>query len=105
MFGGIAALIAGCALSPTSASAASDAQLSQIQSACAAAGLNPSQAPFAYCVASMREQANPHYVTDDNTMQAQRTCAAMGDGPGTAQYSTCVGNLTQTLFDRSRIRS
>jgi hypothetical protein len=104
MLGGVAALVAGCVLAGPSASAASDAQMSQIRNACAA-NFNPSEAPFAYCVASMREQAQPRYVSDDNTVDARRTCAAVGYGIATAQYDTCVGNLAQTLSDRARPKS
>jgi len=99
IFWGAAAVIVGVAAFGSQRAAAQTPQMSQAQNACAAAGLNPSEAPFAYCVASLREQANPQYAVDDNGMKARRACATMGYNPATAQYSSCVGNLDQTLSD------
>jgi hypothetical protein len=103
MFCGIAVLVAGSSvLAGSDAIAASpDAQTSQFRSACAASGLDPSEALFAYCVDGLQQQANPQYSSDSNATKAQNVCAVMGYGSSSA----CVGNLQQTLFDRSKLRS
>jgi len=69
MFCTAAALIAGLASAVPSAIAAPGPQVSEIVKTCVASGLDPSEAPFAYCVAALRAQANPQAETDDNTLQ------------------------------------
>lgn len=114
MFCGFAALIAGCALAGPRASAASNAPMSQVEGACRALGLDPSEAPYAYCIQSLAASAPlqlyavtpPTKMSDavpdgsiDAGHRAERTCAAIGLDPATARYSYCVNNLNQSLFD------
>jgi hypothetical protein len=105
MFCGAAALIAGWASAVPSAIAAPHPEISEIVKTCVATGLDPSEAPFAYCVAALRAEANPTAEPDANTSKAQRACAALGYDPAAAQYSSCVGNLEQTLVDQARVQS
>jgi hypothetical protein len=114
MFYGFAALIAGGALAVPSASAASGAPMSRVESACQAMGLDPSEAPYAYCIQSLAASAPLQlYATTPLTKmsdaapdgsidaghRAESTCAAIGLSPATARYSYCVNNLNQSLFD------
>ena len=117
MFYGVAALIAGCAFAGPSASAASNAPMSQLESACRALGPEPGEAPYAYCIQSLAESAparsyamNPPTQMSDaaadggNTgYRAENACAAIGLNPATARYSDCVGNLNQILFDEQNV--
>jgi hypothetical protein len=102
---GVAALIVGCATGSPNADSAPSPQESQMRSACAAAGLDPHEAPFAYCILSLRQQAHPQYASDDNSRRARLACAGMGYDGASEAYATCVGNLTQTLFDAQNIGS
>ncbi len=114
MFYGFAALTAGYALAGPSASAASNATISRVETACLALGLDPSEAPYAYCIQSLAASAPlqlyamtpPTKMSDtapdgsiDAGHRAESTCAAIGLNPVTARYSYCVNNLTQSLFD------
>jgi hypothetical protein len=85
-----------------------------IRAACAATGLNPSEAPYAYSIQSLAESA----LTKSNTMNppiqmsddggtdtgypAENSCAAIGLNPATA-YRHCVSNLNQALFDEQNL--
>jgi hypothetical protein len=114
MFLGVAAVIAGCALAGPSASAASSAPMSRIESACRALGLDPSDAPYVYCIQSLAASASTQFYAMKSLTQmsdadpdvgintgyrAESSCAAIGLNPATARYSYCVSNLHQTLFD------
>jgi hypothetical protein len=89
-----------------------------IRAACAAIGLVPSEAPFAYCVQSLADAvARPETmltptIAVDATVGSGETrvghrseyaCRAVGIDPGTARYSYCVTNLKQTLFDSQNL--
>jgi hypothetical protein len=89
-----------------------------IRAACAAIGLAPSEAPFAYCVQSLEgavtrpeTMLNPVIAADvtvgsGDTRVGHRSeyaCRAVGIDPGTARYSYCVTNLKQTLFDSQNL--
>jgi hypothetical protein len=91
------------------------ADMSSVQAACTAMGLNPSEAPFTYCVQSLSPAAEPqiyamnrpisasdagsYYRNSATGDRAENACAAIGLDPITARYSYCVSNLNQTLFD------
>lgn len=91
----VAALIAAGGFAAAPHAVAQD-RLSQARDACAAAGLNPSEAPYAYCVqAADRPYAVP---ADDNMAQARIVCGRMGYTG--ESYTACVGNVDQTLFDQ-----
>jgi hypothetical protein len=111
-FFGVAALVAGCAFAGSSANAASSAPMSQVESACRALGLNPSEAPYAYCIQSLAASAPvqvyamnpPTQMSDaapygglDTGYGAESACAAIGLNPATARYSYCVSNLRATI--------
>lgn len=107
----IAALCVGISL----AAPARAGDMSSLRAACKAMGLNPSEAPFIYCVQSLAQSAQPQvYATNRPTVasdagsyydnsttgyRAENACAAIGLAPTTAQFSYCVSNLNQTLFD------
>lgn len=93
----VAALIAaGGVVAATSVAFAQDGS-SRASAACASAGLNPSEAPFVYCVQAAT-QSTSEAVPDDNMARARHVCGAMGYTGET--YATCVGNVDQTLFDQ-----
>ncbi|HEX4040253.1 MAG TPA: hypothetical protein VHY10_01015 [Xanthobacteraceae bacterium] len=118
-----AVAVAGCAsLSPLSTAQAAD--MGTIRAACAAMGLNPSEAPFIYCVHSLANSApvqpyamnTPTAMSDAGDYRAPGTgtgishnaasaCAAIGLDPATARFSYCVGDLNHTLFDTETISS
>ena len=97
------------------------ADMSSVRTACAAMGLNPSEAPFVYCVQSLAESAQPpvyamnpptsasdagsYYHTSTTGYRAENACAAVGLDPTTARFSYCVSNLNQTLFDQQNFLS
>jgi hypothetical protein len=109
--GAMAALCIGMSL----AAPARAADESSIGAACRAMGLNPSEAPFIYCVQSLAESAQPrvyamnrptiardagsYYDNSTTGYRAENACAAIGLAPTTARFSYCVSNLNQTLFD------
>lgn len=118
------AVLAGAALIGVYASAvpvvsvANAADIGSIRSACAAIGLYPGEAPFAYCVQSLAKSAVPRsYAMNGPTpmtdaggygaphygSRSENACAAVGLNPATARYSYCVSNLRQTLFDEQNI--
>jgi hypothetical protein len=104
-------------------SPAQAADMGTIRAACAAMGLNPSEAPFAYCLRSLAQSApvQPYAMNTPVAMSdagdyrgpgltgtgishnAADACAAIGLDPGTARYSYCVGDLNHTLFDEQGI--
>jgi hypothetical protein len=93
----VAALIAaGSLIAATSVAFAQD-RSNRARSACASAGLNPSEAPFVYCVQAAMQSVS-EVAPDDNMARARHVCSAMGYA-GEA-YATCVGNVDQTLFDQ-----
>lgn len=96
--------------------------MQSVRTACAAMGLNPSEAPFAYCVRSLAQSApaqnyamnasnsasdatpyRPGFTGTGISHDARSACAAIGLNPATARFSYCVGNLRATLFDSQRI--
>jgi hypothetical protein len=109
--GGMVALCAGISIGPSVFAADMDSA----RAACATMGLNPSEAPFAYCVQSLSQSAEPqvfamnpptsasdaggYYRNSTTGYRAENACAAVGLDPTTARYSYCVSNLNQTLFD------
>jgi hypothetical protein len=117
-FIGVAALIAGCALAGSCANAASSGAMSRVESACLALGLNPSEAPYAYCIQSLAESAsaqlyamNPPTEMSDAALDvridtghgADTACAAIGLDPATARFSYCVSNLRATIDQSNNI--
>jgi len=111
---GLGALVAlGAGISMGAPAFAAD--ISTVRSACAAMGLNPSEAPLAHCVQSLSLSAEPqtyamnppvsvsdtggYYHQSTTGYRAENACAAIGLDPTTARYSYCVSNLNQTLFD------
>lgn len=113
---GIAVLMAGpigSAMGMSHARAAAG-----VQEACAAIGLNPSEAPFAYCVRSLLASASrqdrgldvptaagaypstyrPGFTGTGISHNAASACAAVGIDPRTARFSYCVTNLNAALF-------
>lgn len=96
--------------------AARAADTSSVRAACKAMGLNPSEAPFIYCVQSLAQSAEPqiyamnrpatasdagsYYHSSTTGYRAENACAAIGLAPTTARFSYCVSNLNQTLFDQ-----
>ncbi len=110
--GAVAALCVGMSL----ATPARAADMSSIRAACAAMGLNPSEAPFVYCVQSLAQSAQPqvyamnppttasdagsYYHSSTTGYRAENACSAIGLAPTTARFSYCVSNLNQTLFDQ-----
>jgi len=115
--GAVMIVAAGAAIVP----ATHAASLDPVRSACAAMGLNPTEAPFADCVASLQKSVpkDSHLlrVTAGRGVTglgnvgpfmgvgAQSACAAIGLDPATASYSYCVNNLRQTLFDAGDINA
>jgi hypothetical protein len=119
-----AVAVAACASAPPILSPAQAAEMGSIRAACAAMGLNPSEAPFIYCVHSLANSApvqpyamnTPTALSDAGDYRAPGTgtgishnaanaCAAIGLDPGTARFSYCVGDLNHTLFDTETISS
>jgi hypothetical protein len=113
----VAGLLVGCAAAGPNDSAVR-AQDDRIHSACAALGLNPSEAPFVHCVRSLQASApaQPAPATPVPTALApttngatpsrvaeQRACSTIGLDPATAQFAACVSNLDATLFNLSRV--
>jgi hypothetical protein len=110
--GAVAALCVGMSV----AAPARAADMSSVRAACTAMGLNPSEAPFIYCVQSLAESAQPpvyamnrptiasdagsYYHSSTTGYRAENACAAIGLDPTTARFSYCVSNLNQTLFDQ-----
>lgn len=72
----------------------------QAENACASMGLNPSEAPFTYCVMSLREAAAR---PSDQMTSVRRACRGLGLDPRSQQYATCVGNLNMTIDDANRV--
>ena len=113
---GTAAAVAVLCLGMSMAASARAADMSSIRAACRAMGLNPSEAPFVYCVQSLGESAQPqvyamnppatasdagsYYHSSTTGYRAENACAAIGLDPTTARFSYCVSNLNQTLFDQ-----
>jgi hypothetical protein len=116
-------IIAACASGPASIPARAT-DIDSIRGACASIGLNPSEAPFAYCVQTLRASAGPGShdqrvsslagtgVADAGGFgvgvtggKASRACAAIGLDPSTARFSYCVGNMRQTLFESGDINA
>jgi hypothetical protein len=114
----IATLAAACASAAPSDSATRNVQEEQIHSACASLGLNPSEAPFAYCMRSLRASApaqpataavtpasvayTPNGVLPSRAAERQ-ACSIIGLDPATAQFAACVANLDATLVTVSRV--
>jgi hypothetical protein len=110
--GAVVALGVGVSL----AAPARAADMNSVRAACTAMGLNPSEAPFIYCVQSLAGSAAPqvyamnrattasdadsYYHSSTTGYRAENACAAIGLDPTTARYSYCVSNLNQTLFDQ-----
>lgn len=118
-------LIAGAAMivaaGAATAPATHAASLDSVRAACAAMGLNPTEAPFTDCVASLQNSVPRDsralrlsagsgvtglgYVTPSLGVGAQPACAAIGLDPSTARYTYCVANLRQTMFDDSNVNA
>jgi hypothetical protein len=113
-----AALVAACASTAPALSPAQAAELNSIRAACAAMGLNPSEAPFIYCVRSLTASAprrpyamNRTVVSDAGQPgagfaqggDADGACAAIGLNPTTARYSYCVSDLRATIEQANNI--
>jgi hypothetical protein len=108
-------MIGACALSGAIVSAARATDITTIQNACAAIGLDPGQAPFTLCVQSLQrslslpdsalaasKSGTDVAVGSGETRVGHRSeyaCRAVGIDPTTARYSYCVANLRQTLFE------
>lgn len=106
---GLIAAAAFAAAAPIGPAAATD--MTTVRTACAALGLNPSEAPFAYCVQSLEASAPseasaaaPAAATAiSGRYTAEDACVAIGLNPATARFSYCVSNLKQTLFDSQNV--
>jgi hypothetical protein len=121
-----AAVIAGSASLGMGLSPARAAESDSVRAACAAMGLNPSEAPFAYCVRSLAASApaqgyamnapaavsdvggypstyRPGFTGTGISHNAANACAAVGIDPTTARFSYCVGNLNAALFQTQGI--
>jgi hypothetical protein len=110
--GAVAALYVGMSCDAS----ARAADTGSARAACKAMGLNPSEAPFVYCVQSLAQSGGPriyamnrpptasdadsYYHNSTTGYGAENACAAIGLAPTTAQFSYCVSNLNQTLFDQ-----
>jgi hypothetical protein len=105
-------LLAAC--SGSVSGVAASLQHAQTQAACASAGLDPSEAPYVYCVMSLEQSGAalpaggravpapaPAIGTPYN--QAETACGNLGFAPASAGYANCVGNLDQTLEDAQRV--
>lgn len=108
-------MIGVCALFSAVVSTARAADITTIQNACAAIGLDPGQAPFTRCLQSLQRSLS----LPDSALAASKSgadvavgsgetrvghrseyaCRAVGIDPATARYSYCVTNLRQTLFE------
>ena len=111
---GIGAMAVLCFVMSMAAACAAD--MTSIRAACTAMGLNPSEAPFVYCVQSLAGSAQPqvyamirpptasdagsYYHNSTTGYRAENACAAIGLAQTTARFSYCVSNLNQTLFDQ-----
>ncbi len=95
-------IAAACLVLPSAAMAQSAVKLTRVQAekACASMGLNPSEAPFTYCVMSLRQAAAQ---PAGQMTSIRRACAGMGLAPGSQQYVSCVGNLNMTTDDANRV--
>jgi hypothetical protein len=81
-----AAICSGCSQAQTTTGAA---HLAQARKACASIGLNTSEAPFVYCVMSLRQTA----ALKDAALQVEQgreACFKAGLKPGTPAFANCV---------------
>ncbi len=115
---GLSYLIAiACVAVPCAALAQPSHHASRIraENACAAMGLEPSEAPFTSCVLSLENSVGApaeqplgyvaqqdQYQRGDQMTSIRRACAEMGLAPGSQQYQSCFGNLNMTIDDANR---
>jgi hypothetical protein len=103
------AAIALCAAPLTAMAHSFHSVRAHAEHACAAMGLNPSEAPFTQCVMSLEASAGltpapPHgdyvaqrysYQRGDQMTSIRRACGQTGAG--------CFGNLNMTIDDANRV--
>ncbi len=88
----IIAFVAAACLVASSGAMAQTAALggnARVQRACAEMGLNPSEAPFAYCVMSLGETA-ASLTTALRIDRERHECGRRGYHPGTPSFANCV---------------
>ena len=109
--------IACCAAPLPAMAQPSHAARARAEHACAAMGLNPSEAPFTQCVMSLEGSVGvtpapsygayvaqrDFYQRGDQMTSIRHACAQMGLAPGSAQYQSCFGNLNMTIDDANRV--
>lgn len=93
VFVAAACLMAYSGAMPQAAALAGDAR---VQRACAGMGLNPSEAPFAYCVMSLGETA-ASLTTALRINQERHECGRLGYHPGTSIFANCVLDREETV--------
>ncbi|HLY54781.1 MAG TPA: hypothetical protein VKS60_04450 [Stellaceae bacterium] len=90
----LALAVAGAGLTLGSAQAA-PASAADVHAACSRLGLDPSEAPFADCVATLN-RATTALSADEMVTPARRQCAAKGLNPTSPAFANCVLDLEET---------